>query len=231
MWYSPFPYSQIATVAEDYDAITETLTFENGETSKSFYINITADSIPEIDEYLFAVITGVELNQASVATVDTTVLPSVVPGNDSLAILVISENDDARGVIGFTESIITTAEPSQEFISVQRSEGTFGEITVQWEAVPATADVADYSPQSGVVVIPEGIRVVPLPLAILDDSEPEFLEVFEVQLLSVSNGRLGVRRTSTITIAASDDPNGAFGEIACHMMQLTRHHRFNFYAM
>lgn len=167
-------------------------------------------------------ITGVELNQASLAAVDTTVLPSVVPGNDSLAVLIIAENDDARGVIEFTESTVTTAEPSEEFISVQRSEGTFGDLTVRWEAIPDTADVADYFPQGGVVIIPAGVRMVPLPIAILDDSEPEFPETFEVRLLSVSDGRLGVRSTSIITIAASDDPNGAFGKIcamtiSCHV--------------
>lgn len=217
-----FPYSQTATVDEDYEAITETLTFENGETSKSFFINITADSIPEIDEYIFAVITEVELNRASLATVDTTVLPSVVPGNDSLAILIISENDDARGVIEFTESTVTTAEPSLEFISVQRSEGTFGDITVQWQAVPDTADVTDYSPQGGVVIIPDGVRVVPLPVAILDDPEPEFPEMFEVRLLSVSDGRLSVLSTSTVTIEASDDPNGAFGEMLLYCVPMVR---------
>jgi hypothetical protein len=206
--------SQTATAAEDYEAVREILTFENGETFQSFYINITADTFPEIDEYLFALITRVELNQSSLATVDTSVLPSVVPGNDSLAILIIAENDEARGVIEFSESTITTLEPSQGFITVQRSEGTFGDVIIQWEAVPNTADVADYSPQRGVVIIPAGVRTMLLPIGILDDSEPEFPEVFEVRLLSVSDGRLGSLSTSIITIAASDDPNGAFGELA-----------------
>lgn len=206
-------YSQVATTAEDYTATSETLTFENGEISKSFYINITADSIPEIDEYLFAVITRVELNQASLASVDTTVLPSVVTGNDSLAILIIAENDDARGVIQFTESVVSTIEPSQDFVRVQRSEGTFGNVTVQWEAVPGIADATDYSPQGGVLIIPAGVRTVPLPVAILDDDEPEFSETFVVRLLGVSGGsRLGVLNSATITVTANDDPNGAFGE-------------------
>lgn len=214
IWFSPYSlyHSQIATTSEDYTATSESLTFENGETSKSFYINITADSIPEIEEYLFAVITRVELNQASLASVDTSVLPSVVPGNESLAVLVIAENDDARGVIQFTESAVATSESSQDFITVQRSEGTFGSITVQWEAITATADAADYSPPGGVVTIPAGVRIVPLPLAILDDDEPEFSEVFVVRLVSVSAGRLGVISSASITIGASDDPNGAFGE-------------------
>lgn len=161
-------------------------------------------------------ITGVELNQSSLASVDTTVLPSVVPGNDSLAILVIAENDDARGVVQFLQAAITTAEPSQDFISLQRTEGVFGNLSVEWETVSGTAGGADFSPQRGTVVIPAEVRTVTLPLVILEDSIPEFSEQFIVQLVGLSGsggGRLGTLSTSTITITASDDPNGAFGEI------------------
>lgn len=206
--------SQIATTGDDYEATSETLTFQNGETSKSFYINITSDSIPEINEYLFAVITRVELDQSSLTSVDTSVLPSVAPGNDSLAILIIAENDDARGVIQLSAAAVTTSEPSRDFITLQRSAGTFGNITVEWEAIPGTAGSADFSPRGGLVTIPAGVGMVPLPLAILEDNIPEFSEVFMVRLLSVSSGgRLGTLSTSTITIQASDDPNGAFGKL------------------
>lgn len=202
----------MATTAEDYEAVSETLIFNNEETSKSFFVNVTADSDPEIDEYIFAVITRVELNQDSLETVDTSVLPTVVPGNDSLAILIIAENDDARGVVQFSAATVTTTEPSQEFISLQRSAGTFGNLTVQWQAIPDTADPSDFFPLGGVVAIPAGIRTVPLPVTILQDSTPEFSEMFMVRLLSVSGGgRIGTLSSSTITVEASDDPNGAFG--------------------
>ena len=209
-------YSQIATTNEDYDNITETLTFANGETSRSFFISIREDSTPELDEYLFAIITRVELNQESLASVDTSVLPSVVSGNESLAILIIAENDDARGVVQFVDAALTTLEPSQDFVMVQRSAGRFGNLTVQWEATPDTADSADYTPRGGVVTIPANIQVVALPLLILDDNEPEFSEEFVVRLLSVSGGgRLGVINSTVISIEANDDPNGAFGKKLC----------------
>lgn len=207
------PYSQVATTNEDYTATSETLIFNTGETSKSFFINIIADSEPEIDEYIFAVITRVELNQSSLEAVDTSVLPSPVPGNDSLAIVVIAENDDARGVVDLLESAVTTSEPSQNFISIRRSAGRFGNLSVQWQAVTNTADPSDISPLGGVIVIPSGVTTVPVPIAILQDDIPEFSEMFTVQLLGIAGGgRLGTVRSSTITIAASDDPNGAFGK-------------------
>ena len=158
-------------------------------------------------------ITRVELNQSSLTSVDSSVLPSVTPGNQSLAILVIAENDDARGVVQFSQTVITTMEPSQEFIILERSEGTFGSLTVQWEAVQNTADDADYSPTGGVVIIPPGVRMVPLPLHILEDNLPEFSEMFTVRLLNVSGGGiLGAVSSASVTIEPSDDPNGAFGK-------------------
>ena len=208
---SPY-FSQLATTGEDYEAISETIVFENGQTTQSFYINITADSTPEINEYLFAVISRVELNQESLDSVDSSVLPSLVPGNDSLAVLIIAENDDARGVVQFSRAAISVTEPSQEFIVLERSAGSFGDISVQWEAVPVTAQRSDYSLSGGVITIPAGTSRVFLPLVISEDNLAEFSETFTVRLLTVSGGgRLGAITTSTITILQSDDPNGAFG--------------------
>lgn len=153
------------------------------------------------------------MNQDSLASVDSSVIPSVAPGTDSLAILIIAENDDARGVVQFSEATVTTSEPSQDFVALQRAEGTFGNITVQWEAVSGSADGSDFSPQGGTVAIPAGVTIVTLPIVILEDSIPEFSEQFLVRLLSVTDGgRLGALTTSAINIEASDDPNGAFGK-------------------
>lgn len=196
----------------DYDATNTTLTFENGATSQSFYVNITADSIPEIDEYFFAVITRVELNQNSLASVDSSVLPGIAPGNDSIAIIIIAENDDARGVVELSQAAFSVTEPFQDFILLQRSEGLFGNITVQWQAIPGTASVSDFSPSGGLVTIPAGENRVLLPLIVSEDSVPEFPEQFTVELLSViGGGRLGPVITSSVTIQANDNPNGALG--------------------
>ena len=56
------------------------------------------------------------------------VAPTLLPGNESLAFILISENDDARGVIQFTSSEINTTEPSQSFVLLTRTAGTFGEV-------------------------------------------------------------------------------------------------------
>lgn len=59
---------------------------------------------------------------------DPGALPSVAPGNDSVAFVVIGANDDAQGVVVLSGNRVETPEPSQGFIRVIRQAGTFGEV-------------------------------------------------------------------------------------------------------
>ena len=257
---------QIADNGVDYVAISGSLVFGGGVTSRSFNLSFLEDTTPETDEYIFIAITNVQLNQSSVDVVDPGALPSVAPGNDSVAFIVISENDDARGVVELSGSRVETPEPSQDFISVLRQAGTFGEvrslrtkpktrilltiggclakdsglayvhccswtflvwiiyiyngrygsvhgfsqIIVQWEALSGTATSADYSPTRGVVTLANGVQSAPIPLSITEETIPEFSEQFTVRLVGVVGGaRLGRLTSATVTITASDNPNGA----------------------
>ena len=204
---------QLATSGVDFSAANFSLTFNDGELSRSFSVNVSEDSLPELDEYFFAVITRVYLNQSSLSSVDTSVLPDLAPGNQSVAMVIIAENDDARGVVEFTQLSYTVDEPSAQFLLLRRSQGLFGNISVSWRTITGSADSADFSPVSGVLVIPEDVATMPLPLAIVDDSQPEFAEQFSVQLVGVSGGgNLGDAVLASVTIRDSDDPNGAFGK-------------------
>ena len=120
---------QLAETGLDYIATSGRLLFGEGDTSQSFNLSISQDTIPEIDEYIFVAITNVQLNESSVDVVDTGALPSVAIGNDSLAFIVIGENDDARGVVQLSAGIVETSEPSQQFISIIRRAGTFGQVS------------------------------------------------------------------------------------------------------
>lgn len=84
---------------------------------------------------------------------------------------------------------------------------------MQWEATPITAQLADFNPRSGVVTFAPGNRSTTIPLSIVDDSEPEFMETLTVSILSVGNGAsLGLALSTTVQIERSDDPNGAIGK-------------------
>lgn len=42
----------------------------------------------------------------------------------------VSENDDARGVLQFSNSTYNTEEPSQSFVTINREAGTFGMVSL-----------------------------------------------------------------------------------------------------
>ena len=87
---------------------------------------------------------------------------------------------------------------------------------MDWEAEAVTAQSSDFIPQSGTVQLAEGTLTAQLPLSIIDDSEPEFSETLSVSLVGVSGGaRLNGTLPATVTILASDDPNGALRESHC----------------
>ena len=84
------------------------------------------------------------------------------------------------------------------------------QIIVQWEALSGTATPADYSPTRGVVTLANGVQSAPIPISITEETIPEFSEQFTVQLVGVVGGaRLGALTRASVTITASDNPNGA----------------------
>ncbi len=111
----------------DYAPISSSLTFEPGQTTATLSLSILQDDLPELGELLFLTLTQATLNTTSVDAVDTSVLPQVAPGNESVAVE-IAENDNARGVVELSEVTLTTAEPSEQILSIVRREGTFGEV-------------------------------------------------------------------------------------------------------
>ena len=83
---------------------------------------------------------------------------------------------------------------------------------MEWRAEAVTAQSSDFSPQSGTVHLAPGASSVQLPLSIVNDNSPEFPETLSVSLLEAEGGaRLGDVLTTTVTILANDDPNGALG--------------------
>lgn len=47
--------------------------------------------------------------------------------NSAVAEIIITENDDARGIVQFSSATVNTTEPNEvDFLTVTRSAGTFG---------------------------------------------------------------------------------------------------------
>eukprot|EP00118_Oscarella_pearsei_P022727 m.265821 g.265821 ORF g.265821 m.265821 type:complete len:6112 (+) comp40493_c2_seq23:779-19114(+) len=203
------PSKNVASAELDYNSASGTLSFVDGEKEKNFTVSLKDDSIPELDESFWVNLTSVTLTAGQTSN---NTFPEI--GAGGLGEVIIEENDDARGVIELSVSNVTVAESffSANFVSVRRSAGTFGDVTVSWSATAGSAKGkgVDYDPDGGSVVLREGQTSFSLPLRIIDDNLPEFNEDFTVRLTSGGAARLGSQTASVVTIEQNDDPNGVF---------------------
>ncbi|CAI8030499.1 Adhesion G-protein coupled receptor V1 [Geodia barretti] len=203
---------QLAVAGGDYTANHLAVSsLEEADLTKSFSSAQSAVTVfLNWMRYHFIAIIFVELDLTLWRMLTALLLPTSASGNGSLAFVVIAENDDARGVLQLSSSTYEAEESSQNFVTVSRGAGSFGTVTVDWEAVAITAQSSDFTPQSGSVVLADGVSSTQLPLSIVDDTEPEFSETLTVSLVGSGRGaRLDGILSATVTILTSDDPNGA----------------------
>ncbi len=72
-------------------------------------------------------------------------------------------------------------------VPVRRGPGTFGDVEVVFSSADLTAlSGRDYLPPSGVLTLPDGVGLGHINVTLIDDSEREFREQFQLTLVSVS---------------------------------------------
>ena len=62
-------------------------------------------------------------------------------------------------------------------LSVTRTVGFFGAVTVTWQAEPIEATILDFSPQSGTISLANTQQDASIYITIIDDDLPEEMEV------------------------------------------------------
>ena len=102
-----------ATAGSDYTAVSQLLTFNQGETSKTVNIPITDDLLNEPDETVNLTLSNVGGSGAL--------------GTPSTAVLTISNDDPAGGYIKFSAANYNVAEGGVATITVQR-QGTLTQL-------------------------------------------------------------------------------------------------------
>ena len=123
-----------ATAGSDYTAVTQTVTFNSGETSKTVNIPITDDLLNEPDETVNLTLSNVGGSGAL--------------GTPLTAVLTIANDDPTGGYIKFSSPTYSVAEGGVATITVQR-QGTLSQaVTVNF----ATSDDSD--PASMVLCAP-----------------------------------------------------------------------------
>jgi len=189
-------YATVAdtATAADYTPTSDTLTWANGDTAiQTITVPITNDTLFEPDES-FAVTLSNPGGGAILANPSTTVTiqsdDAAVPGTLGFAVINVSVNEPAGTVV----------------LSVTRTAGSDGAVSVNYATAFATATAADFTATSGTLNWANGdsaAKTVTVPITNDTLFEPD--EAFTVTLSGVSGATLGAA-AATVTIVSEDPP-------------------------
>jgi CSLREA domain-containing protein len=204
-----------ATAGTDYTAQSGTLTFNDGEVSKTLSIPIQEDGSAEGDENFRILLT----NPTGLSL-----------GSVHEALVTIADNDVA-GQIDFSTSAFSILESFQApALQVTRTGGSHGRISVDYRVTGGTAtplvtgdsqnQIVDYQDLFGVLTFEDGQTSARINVTTFDDFLTAFNpggpvfegpETFEVTLGNPSGGAtLGPVITTVLTITDDDDLAGGF---------------------
>jgi YVTN family beta-propeller protein len=187
-----------ATVGSDYIGESGTLTWASGDDlPKSLNLQLIEDTEVEATETLQLTL----LSPTGGATL----------GNLAQATLSITDNDVPQqpGTLQFTEPTVTAGEGDGELsLTVTRTGGADGQVTVQYLAMPestATAD-SDYTGASGTLTWPAGETTAQvIKITLTDDHEVEQTETVKFTLNNTTGGAtLGSPAQATLSITDND---------------------------
>ncbi|XP_056276017.1 adhesion G-protein coupled receptor V1 [Pseudoliparis swirei] len=196
--YRTTPFT--ASSPEDYENSEGMLDFLPGERSKFIAVTIVDNPVPELEKIfrveLYNADGGASLGAASRITVT------------------IATSDDAHGVFQLSpESLaVNGTEPedgrSAVVLQVDRAFGDLSNVTVYWEADPSSE--GELLSRFGNITFGVGQTSKNIVIDVAQDDVPELDKSFSVSLVNITDGRLGVRTSATLTVLASDDPFGVF---------------------
>ncbi|TQV74973.1 hypothetical protein FLL45_08500 [Aliikangiella marina] len=193
-----------ATASIDYTFAAGTLSFVDGETEKSFQVEITDDSIYEGDENFVIHLSNVQGGDATIGATDE-------------ALVTIAENDPVppAGEIAFESATTATAEDGGfVLVNLIRTGGEFGEVSV---AVATSDDSAvagsDYTVLSETVNFADGVTSQSIQIDLVNDSIFESDESFNINLSNpTGNATIGLNQ-HVVTIT-DDEPMPPAGVVS-----------------
>ncbi|KAM8865111.1 adhesion G-protein coupled receptor V1 isoform 2-T2 [Synchiropus picturatus] len=223
--YRTTPFT--ASSPEDYEDSEGMLDFLPGERLKYISVNIVDNPVPELDKIfrveLYNADGGVDQllhgeGSSSGESESDFLVPSyrhhASLGVASHLTVTIAASDDAHGVFQFSPKslFVNGTEPedgnSAVLLQVERSFGDLSTVTVFWECDPQSE--SELLTLRGNITFAVGQTSENIIIDVGQDEIPELDETFTVSLVNVSDGRLGVQTSATLTVLANDDPYGVF---------------------
>ena len=199
--------------AASLSPISGYITYSADEAMTSLSLTSIDDDVPEPSAQFVLSLTNIEGGARVSASQDS-------------AIVTVLKSDSSNGIFGFTSdsSANVIDEPGSIVLSVNRSEGTFDDVSVTWEvreAMTGTAATQDFAPATGRVEFVDGQDLASFVVMALDETVPELEEDFLVVLTSAitsdnqtsSTGLSGAsiaaeQSQSTLTVTENDFPYG-----------------------
>ncbi|VDI35962.1 G-protein coupled receptor 98 [Mytilus galloprovincialis] len=203
-WYIDIGAST-ATYGVDYTGDGATLQFTSGVASKLITVTILDDTVPEHNKTVIVKLRnpqgGAELSQ------------------DAMVTIVILENDNIAGIIGFGTTALVGKEGSDITLAITRARSSFGTVLVEWRihGLNGVDPVTGFSHINGTLVFLPGDTSKDVILSILDDNTPEVNEEYQVLLSNIRTVGIGATgaaiidpqlKMATITINSSNYPHG-----------------------
>ena len=190
-----------ATAGADYTAVGGTLTFADGVTSQTFNAPILDDATFEGDEDF-----SLSLGNAG---------GGAALGVPAAATVTIGDNDapPPAGTLQFDSSAYSAVEGSSVQITITRSGGSTGDVSVDYqiEAGSATSG-SDFEPTSGSIAFADGETSRSFDIPLPDDTLVEGNETFTARLTAAFGGAdIGTPATATVTIIDNDSDTGTGG--------------------
>jgi hypothetical protein len=162
-----------AQSGSDFELTSGTVSFAQGEQTKTISVTVFPDTQPEGDENFF-----VNLSNPQGATIDD--------GQGQATIV----DDDPGGVFGFSQTTYTVNEgDGTATFTVQRTGSLIGTVTVNYFTGSITAIAAeDFGATAGTLTFGPGETIKTFEVPILDDTITEPTELFSVHLSGPTNG-------------------------------------------